>query len=74
MNLRVNPAAAIIANAILQGTNVMLTWSGGIAPFQVQQKTNLLNPGWQNVGSPSSTHTLTIPVSNRATFFRIGGQ
>jgi hypothetical protein len=42
----------------------------------VQQTTKLLNPNplWQNVGSPSSAHTLTIPVTNRAAFFRIGGQ
>jgi len=74
MNLSVDPAAAIIANAMLQGTDLNLFWSGGIAPFQVQQATNLANPVWQDIGSPVSSHTLTIPATNGATFFRIGGQ
>jgi hypothetical protein len=74
MNLSVDPAAAIVASAMLQGTDLNLTWSGGIPPFQVQQTTNFANPIWQNIGSPVSLHTLTIPATNEATFFRIGGQ
>jgi hypothetical protein len=74
MNLCVDPAAPIIANAMLQGTDLALSWSGGIPPFQVQQTTNLANTSWQNIGSPASSHALTIPATNNATYFRIGGQ
>jgi hypothetical protein len=74
MILIVDPAAPIIVSSMAQGTDFTLFWSGGIPPFQVQQITNLANPVWQNVGSPLSSHTLTIPGGNDGTFFRVGGQ
>jgi len=74
MNLSVNPAPPIILSSLVQGTDLTLFWSGGITPFQVQQTTNVANPVWQNVGSPLSSHTLTIPGTNDGAFFRVGGQ
>jgi predicted alpha-1,6-mannanase (GH76 family) len=75
MNLIVDPAAPIIVDSTIDGTDLTLFWSGGIPPFQVQQITNLAYPFWQNVGSPVSSQSLTIPGGNAPlTFFRVGGR
>jgi predicted alpha-1,6-mannanase (GH76 family) len=74
MNLLVTAAPPIVLSAVSEGTNLRLTWSGGISPFQVQQTTNLTNPNWQNLGAPISENTTSVPVTNGAVFYRIYGQ
>jgi Concanavalin A-like lectin/glucanases superfamily/Bacterial Ig domain/Immunoglobulin domain/Immunoglobulin I-set domain len=74
MSLPVAPAPDIVSSAALQGTNLLLNWSGGIAPYQVQQATNLLNPVWQNLGTSTFGNALTVPTTNDAAFYRIQGQ
>src|SRR5204862_7767674 len=41
MNVVVLPAPPIVISANLQGTNLLLNWTGGIAPYQVVLSTNL---------------------------------
>jgi hypothetical protein len=74
MNISVIPAPPIIAAVSLQDTNLVLTWSGGLAPFQVQMAADLSAAIWQNVGSPVATNTLSLSLSNDAAFYRIIGQ
>jgi hypothetical protein len=75
MNLTVTPAPNISAGVALQGTNVLLNWTGGIAPFQVQMTTNLANPViWQNFGSPVNGNNLLLSPTNPAAFYQIQGQ
>ncbi len=50
--------------------NIRLTWSGGRAPWQVQQTTNLAS-GWSNLGPPTSTNTVSIPRSGPKQFYRV---
>jgi len=52
MSLVVIAAPSIVTSAGLQGNQLMLGWTGGIAPYQVQMTTNLANPVWQNAGVP----------------------
>jgi len=73
MNLEVAPARANVS-AVFSGNNLMLTWSGGIPPYQVWQATNIFNPTWQPVGPPTSANNLPVPVTNPAAFYRIGSQ
>src|ERR1051326_8255253 len=72
--ISVIPAPPIIASVSLQDTNLVLTWSGGLGPFQVQMATDLSTPVWQNVGGPIATNTLSLSISNDAAFYRIIGQ
>jgi hypothetical protein len=74
MNISVIPAPPIIAAVSLQDTNLVLTWSGGLGPFQVQMAADLSAPVWQNVGSLLATNTLSLSLSNDAAFYRIIGQ
>lgn len=72
--INVLPSPPINAAISLQGTNVQLSWSGGIAPYQVQTTTNLASPNWQPFGGASSATNLLFSPSNAAGFYRIIGQ
>jgi hypothetical protein len=71
MNLFVLAAPAITAALGWQGTNLLLSWSGSAATYQVQVTTNLAAPVWQDLaGSPGATNLLVAPA-NGAAFYRI---
>jgi hypothetical protein len=75
MNIAVTTGAApIISTITLQGGDLLLSWSGGNPPYQVQATTDLANPDWQNVGGPISGNSLSLTPTNDVTFYRIGGQ
>lgn len=74
LNIAVTAAPPIISGISAQSGSLLLNWSGGIAPFQVQMTTNLVNPVWQDVGGTTTSASLAITPSNSATFYRILGQ
>ena len=74
INISVNGAAPIISTISLQGGNLLLSWTGGNPPYQVQATTDLANPNWQNVGAPTTGNSLSLSPTNDVTFYRIGGQ
>ena len=67
-------AAAIVATISPANANLKLSWTGGIAPYQVWMTTNLNSAAWQNVGSPTSLTNLMLAPSNAGAFYRIQGQ
>jgi Putative Ig domain len=74
MNLGVSDGAPIISTISLQAGNLLLSWSGGIPPYQVQAATNLVNPDWENIGGPITSNSLFLTATNDVMFYRIGGQ
>ncbi len=74
LNIAVTPAPPIIATVALQGTNLLLNWSGGIAPYQVLMTTTLDPPAWQPLGPPSNAASLLFPATNPAAIYRVLGQ
>ncbi|MDB6064190.1 MAG: Sedolisin [Pedosphaera sp.] len=74
LNIPVSAAPAITSAISSTSSNLLISWSGGIAPYQVQMATNLLNNSWTNFGGVLNTNTLTITPSNDAAFYRIMGQ
>ncbi len=72
--INVVPAPPISANVFATGPGLVLSWTGGIAPYQVQMTTNLANPIWQPVGDPLFNTTFSISATNDAAFFRVQGQ
>jgi hypothetical protein len=75
MNIAVSSGAApIISTISLQAGNLLLSWSGGNPPYQVQTTTDLANPNWQDFGGLTSSNSLSITPTNDVTFYRIGGQ
>jgi Pro-kumamolisin, activation domain/Concanavalin A-like lectin/glucanases superfamily/Putative Ig domain/Viral BACON domain len=74
MNLAVDAGSAINVTISLQGTNLVLNWTGGNPPYQVQTTTDLVNGPWQGIGGPISSNTISLTPSNAAAFYRISGQ
>jgi hypothetical protein len=73
MNLLVAEAPPIVLSAGWQGSSLLLMWSGGIAPYQVQCATQL-PADWQNLGTAVSGNSMLLAPSNPATFYRVLGQ
>jgi uncharacterized repeat protein (TIGR03803 family) len=65
---------AFSASLMPQGSNLMLSWSGGNGPYQIQVTTNLSNPDWQNIGVPGNVTNFLVTPSNVSSFYRIQGQ
>ncbi|MGC3960738.1 MAG: putative Ig domain-containing protein [Verrucomicrobiota bacterium] len=74
LNLPVTAAAPITMTVSLAGPELLLNWSGGIAPYEVLMTTNLDNPIWETLGSPISGTSLTVSPTNAAAFYRILGR
>jgi uncharacterized repeat protein (TIGR03803 family) len=64
----------MIATISKQGGNLLLGWSGGLPLYQVQTATNLVNPTWQNLGSPTTVTNLILSPGNPGVYYRIQGQ
>jgi len=74
MQLLVLPAPPIVLSTVLQGNDLLLTWAGGIAPYQMQITTNLLSPVWQDLGAPVSVNSLSVTPTNGTAFYRVYGR
>ena len=59
-------------SATVTDGSLVLTWSGGKPPYQLEQQSTLL-PGapWQPVGEPVTGTTATVPVTGTAGFIRV---
>jgi thiol-disulfide isomerase/thioredoxin len=64
----------IITRLTQQGTNLLLSWTGGTGNYQVQMETNLTDAVWQNYGTAGTNTSLLVTRSNQAAFFRVKGQ
>ncbi|MBI5385811.1 MAG: hypothetical protein HZA90_14130 [Verrucomicrobia bacterium] len=54
--------------------NNLLNWSGGQAPYQVQQCRELgASNAWENVGEPVRTNSLSLPLGSGNRFLRVRG-
>lgn len=57
-----------------QGNDLLVSWAGGTAPYQVQITTNLATVNWQNFGPALNANNLVITRTNAAAFYRIISQ
>jgi uncharacterized repeat protein (TIGR03803 family) len=69
MTITVAPLPSISIS--LQGTNILLTWSGGQPPYSVQTATSLASPAWQTIAGAMTNTTLLVTPSNSPTFYRV---
>jgi hypothetical protein len=74
MNIDVSPAPPMMLNMSVDGANLLLSWSGGIGPYQVQTAGDVSAGDWIDFGAPVSGTTFLITPSNTAAFYRIIGQ
>ena len=66
---------AIRLNCACEGSEFVLSWTGGQGPYQVQQ-TPTLGPTnvWENVGEPVPTNSVRVPLGPGNVFLRVRGQ
>jgi hypothetical protein len=57
---------------MLEGT-LILQWSGGLPPYQVQVARNLVAPVWENAGPATTNTSTTLLPSSEAAFYRVVG-
>ena len=65
--------AAINLSITMTGTNVNLSWTGGTAPFVVQEASALPAGVWNNVLT-TNAQNVSLPLTGAAEFFRVQGQ
>jgi uncharacterized repeat protein (TIGR03803 family) len=70
MSISVVPLPSISLST--QGTNIVLSWSGGQPAYSVQMATDLAGPAWQTIAGPMTNTTLLVAPTNRAAFYRVG--
>jgi hypothetical protein len=55
-------------------TNLVLTWSGGTAPYSIEKKVALSNGAvWQVVGQATNATNATLPMNTPTGFLRVRG-
>jgi uncharacterized repeat protein (TIGR03803 family) len=57
-----------------QGTNSVLSWTGGQPPYSVQMATDLAGAAWQTIAGPMTNTALLVAPTNIAAFYRIQAQ
>ena len=63
----------ISVSIVLTGTNVNISWVGGVAPYVVQQTGTLPASSWNDLVTTSSNST-NLPITNMTGYFRVKGQ
>jgi GH25 family lysozyme M1 (1,4-beta-N-acetylmuramidase) len=74
MMIAVQTPPPIVATLAVQPGQLLLMWTGGSGPYQVQVATDLINPIWQNFGPPTFGSSLSLTPTNDTAFYRIQGQ
>ena len=67
------PAPPIKASIGLQPTDLLVSWSGGEGPYQLQKTGTLTNVSWQNVGARTNGTNLLVLRDGSGGFFRVLG-
>jgi hypothetical protein len=74
LNFNVLAAPPIISMIAPQGANFVLSWTGGVGPYQVQSTTNISPTFWINLGAPTNGNSVIVAPTNTSAFYRIIGQ
>ena len=57
------------------GSSMILNWTGGRAPYQVQQTPNIgSSASWQDIDTVTTTNSLSLPIGSNALFLRVRGR
>jgi len=64
-----------IISAQQSNGDLIVTWTGGKPPYQIQTRPDFSPASWQNFGATTSSTTAHIPASNsKRLFVRVAGQ
>jgi hypothetical protein len=65
------PASFLITSITRSGNGILLTWTGGAPPYQIQTNDTLNPATWVNVGATTTGNSAVVPASGSSAFFRI---
>ena len=74
VNVLVQAPPPINVAILLQGTDVLLSWTGGSAPYRVQWNGDLTTTNWQDLAGSLPTNSFLFTPTNGTAFFRVVGQ
>lgn len=74
LQIAVIAAPPILLGFGRQGDALLLNWTGGIPPYQVQWTTNPAVFAWENLGAPVGTTSVAIFPTNAAALYRVYGR
>jgi hypothetical protein len=74
MYIYVQPPQPIVLHLETVQSQLALTWTGGIEPFQVQAAAELTKPLWTDVGGAVTNQSLALSLTNWAVFYRVQGR
>jgi hypothetical protein len=66
------PGPVRITTVSKDAANIIITWSGGTPPYQLQRRNSLSSGSWENVGSATSNTQATDTLSAGPMFYRVG--
>jgi hypothetical protein len=66
-------APALRLTVSKQGDQIVINWTGGKAPFQLQRRSSLSTGTWENVGAPTTGSSASDTISGQAAFYRVAG-
>ncbi len=69
----INVTDSIIVSIVRTGTNVNVSWVGGLPPYTVQRTTILPAGSWSDLVTTTANST-NLPITNTTGFFRVTGQ
>jgi hypothetical protein len=55
------------------GTSLLLEWTGGRPPFQLEASRDLRQNSWQSVGLPTNATSTVVPFNGPLQFYRVTG-
>ncbi len=75
VDIKSNAATPSFTSTVTRQPNgsLVLTWSGGTPPYQVQRSTTLLPNSWTNVGAGTAATTATVTPSGDRSYYRVVG-
>lgn len=69
----VQPAPLVISSTTIQGGRIVIQWTGGKGPFQLQRRSSLTEGTWENVGEPVTGTSASDSVDAQMKFYRVLG-
>jgi hypothetical protein len=74
-NATLTVVPTILLNLVRDGSDVVLNWTGGQGPYQVQKTTSMgAACVWEDVGGPVTTNSMRLSCGPGNVFLRVRGQ
>ena len=72
VDMKVTPGvpAMTISFSLQNNGHLLLTWTGGRAPYQIQQSSNP-SSGWTNLGALTAGRSASLPLAGAENFYRV---